>query len=325
MSVRMTKQTWITGIACALLLCNGCSSMRQGSVASTDEAPTSLKDKIFVAKQKLKDPDKFYITHGQLQEKMGDVKTARSSYEVALGQNPKSVEAVLGLARLDQVAGDKASAEKGFQKALEMAPKDPNVRASIGQFYAAEKKWDQAVALLNEAVQSAPADKNIRYQLGIAMASSGDYQGAMPHLIRAVGEAEAHYNIGYILRDRGQLQASEQQFLQAVLLKPEFNEAQYWLDEIRREKENRLMLAGVTSGETKGLNAGAKQVSYSNSQAKKQRSAQVRQQKSGAVQGMSRASVSPQKHKLGSNAKSAAPPANLTAEQLEQWRNQRKF
>uniref|UniRef100_UPI002628BB02 tetratricopeptide repeat protein n=1 Tax=uncultured Gimesia sp. TaxID=1678688 RepID=UPI002628BB02 len=161
-----------------------------------------------------------------------------------------------------------------------------------------------------------------RYQLGIAMASSGDYQGAMPHLIRAVGEAEAHYNIGYILRDRGQLQASEQQFLQAVLLKPEFNEAQYWLDEIRREKENRLMLAGVTTGETKGLNAGAQQASYS------QTKAQVKQQKPGVAKGMSPVGISPGPTSAAgatNNTESATPPANLTAEQLEQWRNQRQL
>lgn len=323
MLVQMTKQIVIAGTVCALLVCSGCASMRKPLVSSTnDEAPTSLKDKISVAKQKLKNPDKFYITHGQLQEKMGDMKTARSSYEVALGQNPKSVEAVLGLARLDQVAGNKMQAEKGFQKALAMEPENPQVRASIGQFYAAEKKWNQAVALLKEAVQSAPADKNIRYQLGIAMASSGDYQGAMPHLIRAVGEAEAHYNIGYILRDRGQLQASEQQFLQAVLLKPEFNEAQYWLDEIRREKENRLMLAGVSAGKGVNPKSNTRQVSYT--QAKNQKIIQAKRQKPGVAQGMSPAGVSA-KTKPVSGERSTAPPANLTPEQLEQWRNQRKL
>lgn len=313
MSKWMTKQTWVSGVACALLVCTGCSSMRENVVSQADEPPTTLKEKVSVAKEKLKNPDKFYITHGQLQEKMGDLNAARSSYEVALGQNPKSVEAVLGLARLDQVAGRKAAAEKGFQKALEMSPDDPKVRANIGQFYAAEEKWDQAIALLNDAVKSAPADKTIRYQLGIAMASAGDYQGAMPHLIRAVGEAEAHYNIGYILRDRGQLQASEQQFLQAVLLKPEFNEAQYWLDEIRREKENRLMLAGVTNSATAGKQAGAQQASYSKASPKKT-AAVVKQQKPGVAQGMTPAGVSP-----------SEPPPGLTAEQLEQWRNQRQF
>lgn len=327
MSVRMTKQPWIAGIACALLVCTGCSSVRQAFVAKTDGgAPTSLKDKISVAGQKLKNPDQFYITHGQLQEKMGDTKAARSSYEVALGQNPKSLEAVLGLARLDQVAGRKTEAEKGFQKALEMAPEDPKVRANIGQFYAAEEKWDQAIPLLSQAVKSAPADKNARYQLGIAMASAGDFQGAMPHLIRAVGEAEAHYNIGYILRERGQLQASEQQFLQAVLLKPEFNEAQYWLDEIRREKENRLMLAGVSTGETAGFNAGAKQASYA--QPKQQKTAQVRRQTPGVAKGMSPVGISPRQNSAsgaGSNTQTATPPPNLTAEQKEQWRNQRQL
>ncbi|MCH9653244.1 MAG: tetratricopeptide repeat protein [Planctomycetes bacterium] len=327
MSIQMTKQTWIAGIACALLVCNGCSNMRNSIVSKADDsAPVTLKEKISVAKNKLKDPGKFYVTHGQLQEKMGDTKAARSSYEVALGENPKSVEAVLGLARLDQVAGRKVEAEKGFQKALEMAPNDPKVRSNIGQFYAAEEKWDQAIVLLSEAVKSTPADKNVRYQLGIAMASSGDYQGAMPHLIRAVGEAEAHYNIGYILRDRGQMQASEQQFLQAVLLKPEFNEAQYWLDEIRREKENRLMLAGVSASESKGVNAGTRQASYS--QAKHQQTAQIKRQKPGVSKGMSPAGVGAPNPKTGPrprSARSATPPTNLTAEQLEQWRNQRQF
>ncbi len=326
MSVQLIKQTWIAGIACVLLVCNGCASVKQAFVKKNDEtAPVTLKEKISVAKKKLKNPDKFYVTHGQLQEKMGDVKSARSSYEVALGENPKSVEAVLGLARLDQVAGRKIEAENGFQKALEMAPNDPLVRSNIGQFYAAEEKWDQAIVMLSEAVKSTPADKNVRYQLGIAMASAGDYQGAMPHLIRAVGEAEAHYNIGYILRDRGQMQASEQQFLQAVLLKPEFNEAQYWLDEIRREKENRLMLAGVTAGKSKGINSGAKQVSYSQTK----QTAQVKPQRPGVSKGMAPAVIGTQAPasvpRARSNTQTATPPANLTAEQLEQWRNQRQF
>lgn len=316
---RFTKQTWLAGIACALLVCNGCSSMREKVASKNDQPPATLEEKISVAKNKLKNPDKFYVTHGQLQEKMGDLNSARTSYEVALGENPKSVEAVLGLARLDQVAGRKVEAEKGFQKALEMTPDDPQVRASIGQFYAAEEKWGQAIPLLSEAVKAAPADKNIRYQLGIAMASSGDYQAAMPHLIRAVGEAEAHYNIGYILRDRGELQASEQQFLQAVLLKPEFNEAQYWLDEIRREKENRLMLAGVSTGSGVNVKAGAKQASYSKT------GKQPQATQAGMSQGMKAANVPQSPKRISGGEQTAQPPANLTAEQLEQWRNQRQL
>ncbi|QDU48736.1 tetratricopeptide repeat protein [Gimesia panareensis] len=317
---RFTKQTWLAGIACALLICSGCSSMKNQVVKKNDQPPDTLEEKISVAKKKLKHPDKFYVTHGQLQEKMGDLDSARTSYQVALGENPKSIDAVLGLARLDQVAGRKIEAEKGFHKALEMAPEDSQVRASIGQFYAAEEKWDQAIPLLSKAVKTAPADKNIRYQLGIALASSGDYQAAMPHLIRAVGEAEAHYNIGYILKGRGELQASEQQFLQAVLLKPEFNEAQYWLDEIRREKENRLMLAGVTSGAgTKGT---AKQAAYSKA---KQPTKTVQ---NAVSHGMAPAGVPQSPRRISGpadNTQTAQPPANLTAEQLEQWRNQRQF
>ena len=123
------------------------------------------------------------------------------------------------------------------------------------------------------------------------------------------------------------MQASEQQFLQAVLLKPEFNEAQYWLDEIRREKENRLMLAGVSAGESTGINDGARQASYS--QAKHQQTAQVKRQRPGVSNGASPSGIgSPAPRadvRSRSNTPSANPPPNLTAEQLEQWRNQRQF
>jgi tetratricopeptide (TPR) repeat protein len=316
---RFTKKTWLAGIACALLVCSGCSSIREKVVKKADQPPETLEEKISVAKKRLKHPDKFYVTHGQLQEKMGDLESARTSYQVALGENPKSIDAVLGLARLDQVAGRKIEAEKAFQKALEMQPNDPQVRASIGQFYAAEEKWDKAIPLLSQAVKTAPADKNIRYQLGIAMASSGDYQAAMPHLIRAVGEAEAHYNIGYILKGRGELQASEQQFLQAVLLKPEFNEAQYWLDEIRREKENRLMLAGVTSGTATGVKGTAKQAAYSKAKP------QTKTVQNAVSQGMAPAGIPQTTGTAGSTQSAPQPPPDLTAEQLEQWRNQRQL
>ncbi|QDU01321.1 TPR repeat-containing protein YrrB [Gimesia chilikensis] len=315
---RFTKQTWLAGIACALLICSGCSSMKDQIVKKNDQPPDTLEEKISVAKKKLKHPDKFYVTHGQLQEKMGDLDSARTSYQVALGENPKSIDAVLGLSRLDQVAGRKIEAEKGFQKALEMEPQNPQVRASIGQFYAAEQKWDKAIPLLSEAIKAAPADKNIRYQLGIAMASSGDYQAAMPHLIRAVGEAEAHYNIGYILKDRGELQASEQQFLQAVLLKPEFNEAQYWLDEIRREKENRLMLAGVSS--SAGAKGTAKQAAYTKAKPPE------KTVQNAVSQGMAPAGIPQSPRRISAPAdNNQQPPPGMNAEQMEQWRNQRQL
>ena len=57
--------------------------------------------------------------------------------------------------------------------------------------------------------------------------------------------AEMFYNIGFILHERGELAASEEQFLAAILDNPRLVQAQYWLNEVRRERDQ-LQLAGAT-------------------------------------------------------------------------------
>jgi tetratricopeptide (TPR) repeat protein len=200
------------------------------------------------AKRELKDPSHVHLKWAQLQEQSGNVAESRQSYEFVLAENAKSVDAILGLARLDQLAGRTAEAEQGFQKALKLKPNAPQVLDAVGQFYASQEKWDLAVQKLNAAMLAAPDEPNYRYHLAVALARSGDLEGSLPHFAKTIGEAEAHYNIGYILHQQGQLAAAEQQFQQAVLKKPGLHEAQEMLDDIRRTQEGRLMLTGSRTG-----------------------------------------------------------------------------
>lgn len=194
--------------------------------------------------RKLKNPSRLHLAYARWQEQVGNLNQARESYEVVLDEEPKSVAAMIGLARIDQLAGRTEEAEAGFQKALKLKPHDPEVLAAGGQFYADQKNWQAAIPLLTQAVASAPNEPEIRYHLAITLARSGDIDTALTHFIKSSGEAEAHYNIALILHEQGKLDASEREFQLALAKRPDFSEASIWLDEIRQEREGTLTPAG---------------------------------------------------------------------------------
>jgi tetratricopeptide (TPR) repeat protein len=208
----------------------------------SDDMPRTPRD--------LKDPVGFHLAYAQLQERVGQLMDARESYDFALSNDPGSVDAVLGLARLDQLAERTDDAEQGFLKALAMQPGDPKVLSSVGQFYLAEKRWDKAVESLNAATLAAPDEPQYGYHLAIALARSGRIDEAMPHLVNAVGDAKAHYNIGYVLYEQGDLAAAEQEFMQAMVSQPDLSEAQVMLNEVRQIRQDEVMFAETTRSKT---------------------------------------------------------------------------
>lgn len=172
--------------------------------------------------------------YGQWQEQLGNLAEARKSYEYILGENPKSTDAIIGLARLDHLAGRDQQAEQGFLKAIRLSPNDPRTHEAAGEFYASQKRWTKAIAQLNSAMMAAPTEPRHRYHLAVALARSGDLDAAMPHFVQTVGEAEAHYNIGYILFEQGNRAGAEQHFIKAIALRPDLTQAQTMLADLRR-------------------------------------------------------------------------------------------
>lgn len=189
------------------------------------------------------DPVRLPLAYARWQEQLGNLTEAKSSYERVLDNDPKSTDAIIGLARIDQLSGRVFEAEQGFHQALKLRPQDPVVMDALGQFYASQERWPDAVAMLQKASQQAPTDTSYRYHLAVAMARSGDIEGARPHFSKTVGDAEAHYNVGYILYEKGQLEQAEQEFLQAILKKPQLEQAQAMYDDVRAERED-LQIAG---------------------------------------------------------------------------------
>ena len=233
------SMTRFTAVILLASLLTGCASSgsRWPSFAKRDNGP----------RKNLKDPSKLDLAYAKWQEQLGNMTEARERYQRVLHDEPQSVDALLGLARMDQLAGRLTEAEQGFRKALKNSPNDPLVLDALGQFYAAQEKWPQAIDVLKQGLQVAPNDDTVRFHLAVATARSGDLATAKPHFVNSVGEAEAEYNLGLILHDQGKLELAEQHFVQAVVKKPTLEQAQYWLNEIRIEKETKNLLAGTSN------------------------------------------------------------------------------
>src|SRR5262249_34492164 len=173
----------------------------------------------------------------QFQEQRGFTVEARKSYEQVLAADAPSIEAIIGVARLDQLAGRPADAEAGFQKAIQMDPHSGRALDALGQYYAEQKRWNEALPLLQRALAAAPDDKAICFHYAVTLAKVGHIDQASPLLVESVGRAAAHYNIGLILHERGDLAASEEEFVAAIVENPRLEQAQYWLNQVRREQE----------------------------------------------------------------------------------------
>jgi Tfp pilus assembly protein PilF len=237
------SMTRFTAICLMLSLLTGCAGGVDRWMSWSDKGHDSRQAR--AARKKLKDPIGLDLAYAKWQEQQGNTTDAREHYQRVLHDEPQSIEALLGLARLDQLANRMTEAEQGYRKALKLAPNDPRALDALGQFYAAQEKWPQAIDILKQALQVAPKDDTIRFHLAVATAKSGDLTTARSLFINCVGEAEADYNLGLILHEQGKLELSEQYFVQALVKKPTLEQAQFWLDEIRVEKETRNLLAGT--------------------------------------------------------------------------------
>ncbi|MEZ5943888.1 MAG: tetratricopeptide repeat protein [Planctomycetaceae bacterium] len=180
-----------------------------------------------------KNPGQLHLAYAHWMEESGNVDEARKHYTAVRSDEPKNIDAILGLARIDLVSGKHVEAEQGFQRALKLDPESALAHHGLARCYAVQRRWTEAVTELNTAVLADPTNNNYRYDLAIAMAHAGDIDGALPHFVRVVGDAKAHYNVGLILKDEGQTAAAKKHLSLALTKDPELEEAEHWLRRIQ--------------------------------------------------------------------------------------------
>ncbi|WP_145360820.1 tetratricopeptide repeat protein [Alienimonas californiensis] len=151
---------------------------------------------------------------------------AEEAYRRVLKDDPKNVEALIGLARLIETgAGDRPGeldeAEDAYRKAVDAAPADARPLLALGRFQADRGRWGESAATYGLAAKTADDTKQrrtARHGLAVATAMSGDIEGSREHFVASVGEASAHFNVAELYRRAGDRQAALREFRLAAAL-----------------------------------------------------------------------------------------------------------
>lgn len=194
----------------------------------------------------IKDPAALHVAYGRWQEELGRLAEARDAYERALHEDDESIDALLGLARVDQISGRLKSAEERFRKAVRYQPDDPRTHDALGEFLALQSRFPEAIDELTAATQLTPDESEFRYHLAVALVRSGDEAAAMPHFAKTVGEAEGLYNVGFLMYQQGKFDEAEQYLVQATVKRPDLLEAQQMLDQIRSLRDDHQLASNGT-------------------------------------------------------------------------------
>lgn len=245
-------QIWLVVAAGLTFVVPGCASTSKTNVSMADAGwMASLKKKFTPKVEYAKiipsapsgEPgSQLFVAYGKLEESRNNVNKAHDAYTTALAKDPQSYQAILGLARLEQLAGRPETAEQGFLKAQSIAPGAPDVLTAIGQFYAAQNRWDEAIAVHRQAFQADPSNSQNRYGLARVLTQAGRIDEGLSQFEEALhnnaenSTAAAEYNVGVILHEQGRLVAAEQHLLKATIHDPHMSQAQEWLDVVRRDR-----------------------------------------------------------------------------------------
>lgn len=150
-----------------------------------------------------------------------------------------------------------------LQPLYEQTPTQADVAINMGGAYILQRKWSRAVAVLSKAAEANP--ENAMLWTNLAAAQLGNLETAGPkqqeRAIAAYERALAidpqapniHYHLGLIYKERGELNRASAFFQRAIEVRPDDQDARYWLEQIAKLAENphtrRAADAGADHGE----------------------------------------------------------------------------
>jgi Tfp pilus assembly protein PilF len=116
-----------------------------------------------------------------------------------------------------------------YQKAIKAHPKEASVYNNMGLCFARKKKIKEASTALEQAVRLDPRNVLYRNNLAAIQVEQNRLSEAFDTLRYVHGEANAYYNMGYLLSKKGNNEAAEHHFAQALMMDPTMEPAQRWL------------------------------------------------------------------------------------------------
>lgn len=164
--------------------------------------------------------------------KEGLLDMARTGYQKALQQEPKSKAALLGNARYYSKLNEREKSVEMYKKYLALYPKDAEVAHECAVMHARWKDHAGATAWCEYGLRIDPENRSIKKTMGFCYALSGKWDDAFATLCQIMPEAQARHNLAGLLDHLGQPDASKLQLQLALKADPNFTPAAGFLNEL---------------------------------------------------------------------------------------------
>jgi serine/threonine-protein kinase len=115
-----------------------------------------------------------YVTLARIHAVTGKNDLALSEFQQALKLNPKSAEALSGVASAYENSGHQKEAEETFQRAAAMRPDYWDGYDELGLYYDRQSKYPQAVEQIKHAAELTPDNAQVYSNLGAVYVDWGD-------------------------------------------------------------------------------------------------------------------------------------------------------
>jgi Flp pilus assembly protein TadD len=200
-----------------------------------------------------------YVSAGNVLEKTGDLAGAEQRFQRAAEMGNAQ-----GISRLINVLGKQKrydDAAAWLQKYVAQNPQDAKARVQLARLLASQNKTADAIAVL-QPVNGATADPAVSRELAELYLQNKQYPQAAPLYQQALAgnpnDSELHFGLGLAQMHQLKYAEAEQQFLQAIKLKPDYAGAYDNLAYAARENKDYVLAIKALDARSKFLPEDAK-------------------------------------------------------------------
>jgi tetratricopeptide (TPR) repeat protein len=183
-----------------------------------------------------------YLASAPIFEKQNQFAEAEHEYQQVLAIDPKSIPALVGIARIYARGNRFAEAGDLLRQVVAQNPDSAPAHAALARVLAADNKNDAAISEFEAALKIDPNNRETKLELAQLYTTAGkpaDAQALYKSLLTAnPSDAELHHALGQAYMKQHNFPAAQQEFLNTVRLKPDFGPAYGDLAAAANENKN---------------------------------------------------------------------------------------
>jgi tetratricopeptide (TPR) repeat protein len=169
---------------------------------------------------------KAYFMKGMVYKFVGDTAKAVSSIQTATEQNNDYYEAYIQLGLLYAKINDPLAIGY-YNNALRIKPESKEAKYNLAIFYQENNEPLKAIEIYEQMLEKNPAAPNLHFNIGyVKLVYMKKYEEAIPHFSKAIqlhpGYFEAYTNRGVCYEQLNNPKAAEENFRQALSIKPDY-------------------------------------------------------------------------------------------------------